>query len=847
MTSKKSHRFFKLLNYCLKSLTSTVLVIVLSLFLTNSDLFAQPNITWENTIGGTGYDELRCLQGTSDGGMILACTSPSSELTSTDITEPSNGAGDYWIVNVNPDGTVAWDRRIGGSDFESAQEIQATSDGGFIIGGFSRSNASGDKSANNFGPSGTSDMWVTKLNSLGDIEWEESYGGMGDEELYHIQETSDGGFILGGYSSSGISGTKTAQNFGEQDFYVIKIDASGTQLWDQSFGGSVRDVIQGLDEGPDGSFYFGGYSESDNDGNKTDPTFSPGRSDYWVVKTDANGNKIWDKAFGGDSWDQIRNIKVISEGNIILGGFSKSGISGNKTTETFGLEDMWVIKLNPDGTVLWQRNYGGELKEECTQVSETTCGELLLGGFSRSPISGNKTANLEGNHDYWIVKTDANGNKIWDESYGGDDVDVLYDFKRSSDGGYLLGGVSFSNGTGDRSEPSLGPQDVWMLKLDIEQTTMDSTFLTSTSCSPADTGIVVDYYINQFGCDSVVIDTVKFLQSDTTRIELTSCSPSDTSQVVNSLFNANGCDSLVFINTSLSLSYEFFSISSSCDPSSAGLDTLRFTTVDGCDSLIIQEVVLDGFDFEYQTQEVICFDGTEGMIIIDTVLGGMEPFMYSINNGAFGSENSFKGLSAGTYFVSTMDAEGCEVTKEIVIVSGQNFQIIFQENLSIPIGDSFWIDPIISHDIASFNWDQNIYLTCDTCLQQFVKPVTNTSFELNAVSIDGCSASGILNIQVNKSKNWYVPNAFSPNGDGKNDLFKIYFDNTVRSIEDFKIFDRWGSLVYEITDVNQFSNWGWDGEFNGQEIDPGVFVFIAQINFSDGTSQSLKGDVLLFR
>jgi len=889
MNFRKSHRFFTILNVYLKSCTSVIYLVVLSLTLINFNLFAQPALTWENAIGGTGYDELRCLQATPDGGMILACTSPSSELTSADITEPSNGAGDYWIVKIEPDGTIAWDRRIGGSDFESAQEIQATSDGGYIIGGFSRSGASGDKTTANYGPAGASDIWIAKLDATGLLQWERSYGGVDDEELYHIEQTADGGYILGGSSKSGSTGTKDAPNYGEQDFYVIKIDANGNQLWDQSFGGSLRDVVQGLAVGIDGSIYLGGYSESTNDGNKTDATFSPGKSDYWVVKTDALGNKIWDKAFGGDSWDQIRNVSILKDGNLLVGGFSKSGISGNKTTETFGLEDMWVLKLSQSGNVIWQQNYGGNLKEECTQVSETSCGELLLGGFSRSPISGNKTGNLEGNHDYWIVKIDEFGNKIWDESYGGDGLDVLYDFKRSMDGGFLMGGVSYSNGTGDRSEASLGPQDIWLLKLDFEPRAIDSTFISSSSCFPGDTGIIVNHYLNIFDCDSIVVDTVKYLTSDTTEIFETSCSPADTGTVVTDLFNINGCDSMVVIKTSylasdtteifesscspldtgevvtyffniegcdslvitktaLIQSYEFNTVVGSCNPSLVGIDTTWFSAENGCDSLIIVETVLSEMGMQSFTKDVVCFDGNDGEILVEQMFGGTTPYVFALNNSAYFMDTIFNNLSAGTYFLSVLDSEGCELTQEIEVGNGQNFQLSnFPKDMVIALGDSILLDPLTNYPIGNFSWDSNLFLTCDTCLRQFVHPTMDTHFELNVISDLGCEASGRLEVIIDKSKNWYVPNAFSPNDDGLNDLFKIYFDQTVESIATIRIFNRWGGLVYLEEDISRDTDWGWDGEYKGVDLNEGIFVFIAEIVFADGTQQMLKGDVALMR
>ncbi len=846
MNFEKSNRFFHgLLCHSAIQFPLYLAFLVFSFF--SNGLMAQSAIEWEDALGGIGYEELRCLQPTLDGGFVYACTSPSSELTSSDITEPTNGAGDYWIVKVDSDGIKVWDRRVGGSDFESAQEIQQTTDGGYIVGGFSKSPASGDKSENNYGDISTDDFWVVKLDSVGIILWERTYGGSGDEELYHIQETADGGYILGGSSDSPISGTKTAVNYGEQDYYVVKIDAVGNQLWDQSFGGLVRDVIQGMDEAADGSFYLGGYSESGATGNKSEPTFSPGRSDYWLVKIDSNGNKLWDRTYGGDSWDQIRNIIVSADQNVILAGWSKSDATGNKTTVSFGLEDMWIMKVDPAGDILWQQNYGGNLKEECTQVFETSCGELLLGGFSRSPVSGNKTGNLEGNHDYWILKTDALGNKIWDETYGGDDVDLLYDFKRSFDGGYILGGISISNGTGDRSEPSLGPQDVWIVKLKADPIVPDTFFVVDQSCNPLDTVTMVYNLINQFGCDSIVVQTTSYLESDTIYVNDTTC---DLQLVgVDSVWHTNiaGCDSIVIETLSYLKSDTTFLNDVTCDPQLVGIDSIWLTNVVGCDSLVIADRELLTFEIDLTIDDASCLGLNNGSINIEGVTGGVEPYSFALNNQVFSQDTFFQILGAGSYLIHVMDATGCESSQQVIIDNEIEFQVFFTEDIEIDYGDSTTLIPQSNASIDSFSWSSTYDLLCDSCLLQTVKPITNTTFELTAFSLDGCVSEASITVYVDDSKSSFEPNAFSPNEDGTNDIFKLFFDQSATELVSFRIFNRWGEMVYEEKNVEPTQMLGWDGRFKNQNAPSGVYIYIATVNFFDGSDRVFRGDVTLLR
>jgi len=187
MQKGKSHRFFppgclKLTRYRLHLLTLSILC----LFQTN--IFAQPPVEWDDAYGGSNFEELQGLHQTADGGYIYGCSTPSDP--NADISEASIGGGDYWMVKTDADGTILWDERIGGTAAEVIQEIQPTSDGGYIMGGWSYSDANGDKTEANNGPAWTSDIWVVKTDAAGVVEWDRSLGGDDNEQLYHIQETS---------------------------------------------------------------------------------------------------------------------------------------------------------------------------------------------------------------------------------------------------------------------------------------------------------------------------------------------------------------------------------------------------------------------------------------------------------------------------------------------------------------------------------------------------------------------------------------------------------------------------------------------------------------------------------
>ncbi|MBC8172498.1 MAG: T9SS type A sorting domain-containing protein, partial [Chitinophagales bacterium] len=312
---------------------------------------------------------------------------------------------------------------------------------------------------------GIDDYWVVKLNSAGDIEWQNTIGGSSHEVLYSVEQTSDGGYILGGNSNSPISGDKTEPNE-EGDYWVVKLDESGTIEWQNTIGGNADDdhvysVQQTADEG----YIIGGWSNSDVSGDKT--AGNHGSYDYWVIKLDAGGAIEWQNSIGGSSDDHLYSVKQTADGGYILGGESTSGISGNKTEVSMGFSDYWVVKLDAGGAIEWQNTIGGSGNDYLYSVQQTSDGGYILGGHSGSGISGDKSEDKLG-FDYWVVKLNGSGVIQWQNTIGGVSTDNLYDVQQTTDGGYILGGSSKSGMFGDKTEPGLGDYDYWIVKLEPE-------------------------------------------------------------------------------------------------------------------------------------------------------------------------------------------------------------------------------------------------------------------------------------------------------------------------------------------------------------------------------------------
>jgi hypothetical protein len=428
-------------------------------------LYAQVPLTklWDKTYGGPGIDHLFAGVRTADGGFIFG--GPTNSGAGGDKTDPFKGGNsDYWIVKMDQFGNKQWDKAYGSAQEDILYSICQTTDGGFLLGGLTQGiGISGDKTQPG---NGDDDFWIVKIDANGNKLWDKTFGGSKTDRINSIKQTADGGFLLAGSSNSGISGDKTQPSRtvagGSGDIWILKTDGLGNKLWDKTYGGSNNEGLFDMNLTSDGGVILAGVSNSGIGFEKSQAC--QGKEDYWIVKIDAAGNKQWDKTFGGSDEDYGFTIRQITDGGYILGGQSNSNIGGDKSQPTKGWRDIWLLKLDGGGTKVWDKVYGTNALDYFGDIIETSDGGFLFVGFTDSGINGDKTQISNGLLDYWVVKLNSAGVKLWDQDYGGSDSDYSPLLFVMPGGGFVIAGESASGISGDKSQACQGITDFWIIK-----------------------------------------------------------------------------------------------------------------------------------------------------------------------------------------------------------------------------------------------------------------------------------------------------------------------------------------------------------------------------------------------
>ena len=451
----------------------------------NSFCYAQIPLLkqWDKRYGGAKNDFFSAIPiQTRDNGFVFAGTSQSGingdkSQNNWDVTL---GTYDFWVVKTDSMGHKVWDKRYGGNRTDVALAAMQTKDGGYILGGTSSSNISGDKTQADWN-NNNGDYWIIKIDSLGAKQWDRRFGTFGQDYFTDIKQTEDGGYILGGYVYMGISGDKTEPSRGFSDYWIVKIDAAGNKLWDKRFGGNLYDNLFSICLTKNGGYLLGGSSTSDSSGDKSQSSWDTlmGSQDYWVVKVDSNGNKEWDKRFGGNQTSTLQSLIQTKDGGYILGGWSSSNAIGDKSEDTKDTSsiyrgDYWVVKIDSAGNKQWDRDFGGVFTEfTFGNIIQTNEGGYLFSGISNSNASGDKTENnLPGNGGQtWIVKIDSVGNKKWDKTLNSPMGRYLIQggyVIQSSDICFLIGGDTGGGVGGDKTQPNWDTvshtSDYWVVK-----------------------------------------------------------------------------------------------------------------------------------------------------------------------------------------------------------------------------------------------------------------------------------------------------------------------------------------------------------------------------------------------
>jgi len=404
------------------------------------------------TFGGSKNDVAQSVVVTSDGGFAILGYTQSSD---GDITDKNNESFDFWILKFNAEAQLQWNKTFGGSGDDRGNDIIQTSDGGFAVLGYTDS-SDGDISINN----GFRDFWLIKLDNSGNLTWQKSFGFSGADEGKTIIETSDGHILISGVldvtSSNGMGnfGRPNSEHAGG-DYWSIKVTSSGDLVWSRFYGGSFTDSPTGIAETENNEFIFVGSSDS----NDVDISNNKGTYDFWVVKSEAGGNMIWEKSYGGSEIDEARAIAKSNDGNYIIVGDTRSrdfDVSVNN-----GAADLWAIKIAGNGDLIWNQSYGGSSFDVSRSINKTSDNGYIISGSSRSS-DGDVTRN-QGQNDAWIVKINEEGQLLWETTVGGSEIDFAYDAVQLPNGTIIAVGESGS-ANGDIIE-NKGFTDLLIIKL----------------------------------------------------------------------------------------------------------------------------------------------------------------------------------------------------------------------------------------------------------------------------------------------------------------------------------------------------------------------------------------------
>ena len=407
--------------------------------------FSQPEIEWSKTYGGSDYDRGRDVAPTNDGGYVITGYSYSVD---GDITS-NNGFSEFWIVKIDSVGNMEWQKSYGGSSEEKAFSIEQTSDGGYVVGGQVESVNDGDVSGFN----GVWDHWVVKLDSAGNLEWQKCLGGSDFDYGYAAREVPSGGYISVGDAKS--NDGMITYNHGEEDVWVVKLDSVGNMEWQKCYGGSESEVGMDIRPTADGGFVIAGSTKSEN-GDVTDHFDN---YDFWIIKIDSIGSIQWENCYGGGGSDRACSINLTDDGGYIVAGDTKS-----ETGQVTGFHadiDAWIIKIDSVGNLEWQKCVGGSDLDYAFSVMQDLDGRYIFAGYSDSK-DGDVYSDWN-KYDYWVVKLSMSGNILWQKCMGSYGWDFGRAICQAHDGGYIVAGDALS--PSGEVPPIQGWSDYWIIKL----------------------------------------------------------------------------------------------------------------------------------------------------------------------------------------------------------------------------------------------------------------------------------------------------------------------------------------------------------------------------------------------
>lgn len=416
-------------------------------FIFSSTVFSQPNINWQNCYGGSGYEVAHKMIKTTDNGYLFVGSTSSIDGDVSGIHyyyDPSDStwypSQDVWVLKTDSNGVIEWQKCLGGSGFESGIAPVET-DNGYVILCAANSSNDGDITNNHGGV----DYWLVKLDYSGTLIWQNSFGSYDDEMPYSIANTTDGNFILAGHEYSIDSGMISGHHGANYaDLWITKINSMGNLIWQKCLGGSSNEFFGSVKVDSFGNIYLVGLASS-IDGDVTCHTGTPFHGLTWLLKLDSVGNILWQQCYGGTSDDEIFSLEL-NGSKILMAGFSNS--TNYDLTQNFGYRDAWILLADTSGNIVFSQNYGGSRPDEFWDAKFTNDGKIIAGGLTNS-----NDVQVNGNHstasDVWLISVDTLGSLLWQKCFGGTAPDQLTSILCSNNGSIQFSAWSQSINNGD--------------------------------------------------------------------------------------------------------------------------------------------------------------------------------------------------------------------------------------------------------------------------------------------------------------------------------------------------------------------------------------------------------------
>ncbi len=566
-----------------------------SLFAMAYGLNAQ--VTFEKTFGTTGDNFANDVQLTSDGGYILVGTA-----------EFAGGFGDLLLIKTDANGDTLWTHTIGGSSLDQGNSVIQTSDGGYIIAGATMSYGAG-----------ANDAWLVKTDAKGLVTWSKTYGTINNDVAYGVVQTSDGGYVFSGMEKqSGLNGNA----------HLVKVDASGNVLWSKTFGSYLRkNFAYTLLQTSDHGFLIGGWENLNLGIN----------DDFCLIKTDSNGTLQWYKSYGDVGHDQNFSVHQTTDGGFVIAGYTFSA----------SVIDVNVVKVDGSGNLLWTKNVGGTGADYSYAVTSTADGGLVFCG---------STLSFGATNAGYLAKMDGSGNLLWSKTMTGTGWDGFFAIREASDGGFVLAGVKGENYGVSGS--------VYFVKTDANGNSGCNNTVTSSVTTPS---ILVGTPIANGTSTQSVFDAAPAQTSGTSVTTIcSSCIPvnwyadADNDGYGNAAVTQSSCDQPA----------GYVADNTDCDDAAStihpGAADLCNGIDDNCDGVIDENAITattvpSGYVYDCYNQSLLLTANAGNGILYqwyrnDVLIAGATNSTYSLNKG-------------GKYFVKESNAFGCSSTSSIVYIT----------------------------------------------------------------------------------------------------------------------------------------------------------------------------------